>query len=267
MASGGNLAEMGRNVLRPYKCRTASRAGRFSFSRFRAVDIFVFDVALGVGVYAGLVDAGELAFYFAGVAYYQAACWDFGAFEEQGACGYYAAGADVHTIQDYCAHADQAAVLDGAAVERYRVAYRDVVAEDERVLVAHDVEDAAVLDVGAGADADVVNVTANHAAGPDAGVFADDYVADDDGGGVNVGGGGDLGVLAAVGADVGLAGGFYGTSRNGIGGWVLVRHCTLAPLVFFVSVASKGFSFPVSLLDATLMRRLVSAGSKELKFT
>ena len=68
----------------------------------------------------------------------------------------------------------------------------DVVAEDERVLVAHDVEDAAVLNVGARADADVVDVAANHGAGPDAGVFADDDVADDDGGGVNVGGGGDL---------------------------------------------------------------------------
>jgi hypothetical protein len=35
--------------------------------------------------------------------------------------------------------------------------------------------------------------------------------------------------------------------------------------VFFVSVASKGFSVPVSCLESTLMRWLTSAHSKELK--
>src|SRR5713101_2519947 len=69
------------------------------------------------------------------------------------------------------------------------------------MLVAHYVEDAAVLDVGAGADADVVDVAADYGAGPDAGVWADDDVADDYGGGVNVGGCGDFGALAAVGSD------------------------------------------------------------------
>ena len=81
----------------------------------------------------------------------------------------------------------------------------DVVAEEERKFVAHDVEDAAVLNIGAGADADVVHVAADDGAGPDAGVGTDDDVADDDGGGVNVGGYGDFGPLAAVGADVGLS--------------------------------------------------------------
>src|SRR5580658_9451141 len=111
----------------------------------------------------------------------------------------------MHSVEDDCAHADQAARLDGASVERDGVADGDVVAEDERVLVAHHVQNAAVLNVGASADADVVDVAANHGAGPDAGVFANDDVADDDRGGVNIGGGGDLGVLAAVGANVRLA--------------------------------------------------------------
>ena len=35
--------------------------------------------------------------------------------------------------------------------------------------------------------------------------IADDHVADDNGGGVNIGGGGDLRALAAIGANVGLA--------------------------------------------------------------
>src|SRR6266849_9802952 len=69
------------------------------------------------------------------------------------------------------------------------------------MFVAHYVEDAAVLNVGAGADADVVHVAADYGAGPDAGVWADDYVADDYGGGVNIGGCGDLGALAAVGSN------------------------------------------------------------------
>ncbi len=123
------------------------------------------------------------------MAYYQAAGGDFGSFQEERAGGYDAAGADAHAVQnDRHPSRCEAARFDGAAVQGDGVADGDVVAEDERVLVAHDVEDAAVLNVGAGADADVVDVAADYGAGPDAGVFADDYVADDDGGGVDIGG-------------------------------------------------------------------------------
>jgi hypothetical protein len=90
-------------------------------------------------------------------------------------------------------------------VQRDAVADGDIVAEEEGIFVAHYVEDAAVLNIGARADADVVDVAADDGAGPDAGVGADDDVANDDGGGVNVSGCGDLGPLAAVGADVGLS--------------------------------------------------------------
>src|SRR5712692_10170499 len=135
------------------------------------------------------------------MAYYQAVGRDFGALEEQGAGGHDAASADFHAVEDDCAHADQAAGLDGAAVQGDAVADGDIVAEEERIFVAHDVEDAAVLNVGAGADADVVHVATHYGAGPDAGVGADDDVADDDGGGVNVGGCGDFGPLAAVGSN------------------------------------------------------------------
>ncbi len=176
-----------------------------SLKGFLTVDVFVFDVALGVGVDSGLVDGGQGPLDLAGVAYYQAAGRDFGALEEQGAGGYDAAGADFYSVEDDGTHADEAAGLDGAAVQGDAVADGDVVAEEQRVFVAHYVEDAAVLDVGAGADADVVHVAAHNGAGPDAGVGADDNIADDDGGGVNVGGCGDLGPLTAVGADVGLS--------------------------------------------------------------
>src|SRR5690242_17101020 len=171
---------------------------------FLAINIFVLDVAGGVGVDGGLVDAGELAFDFAGVANHEAAGRNFCAFEKERAGGDDAASADVHAVQNDRAHADEAARLDDAAVQRAAVADGDVIAKDEGVLVAHDVEHAAVLNVGARADADVVDVAANHGTGPNAGVVADDDVTDDDGGGVNVGGGGDLRAFAAIGANVRL---------------------------------------------------------------
>src|SRR5579859_609911 len=241
---------------------SASLATRHFFQ----INILVFDVALGVGVDAGLVDAGEGALDFAGVADDQAAGRDFGAFEKERACGYDAAGADVRAVQNDRAHADEAARLDGAAVEGDGVADGHVVAEDQRVLVAHDVQDAAVLDVGARAYANVVHVATNHGAGPHAGVFADDHVADDDGGGVNIGGRGDLRALAAIRANVGLAAQHKRAAR-GVRAGVLTRHCTLATPLFFVSVASKRLSCPVNPLDATLVRFPSNTDSKGLKFT
>jgi hypothetical protein len=86
-------------------------------------------------------------------------------------------------------------------VEDDAVADGDRVAEDQRVRIAHDVEDGAVLDIGARADADEVDVAADYGAGPDAGVGADRDVADDDGLRVNVGGGGDLRPAATKTAD------------------------------------------------------------------
>src|SRR6266852_9469611 len=172
---------------------------------FLAVDVFVFDVALGVGVDGGLIDRGQGTLDLAGMAYYQAAGRNFGALEKQRAGGHDAASADFHAVEYDGAHADEATRLDGAAVQGDAVADGDVVAEEEGIFVAHYVEDAAVLNIGARADADVVHVAAHDGAGPDAGVGADDHVADDDGGGVDVGGCGDLGPLAAVRSNVGLS--------------------------------------------------------------
>src|SRR6266446_8086955 len=71
---------------------------RRSRNGFLAVDVFVFDVALGVGVDGGLVDGGQGALDFAGLAYYQAAGGDFGSLQKQGAGGYDAAGADFYAV-------------------------------------------------------------------------------------------------------------------------------------------------------------------------
>jgi hypothetical protein len=54
------------------------------------------------------------------------------------------------------------------------------------------VEDAVVLNVGIVADADLVNVAAEDGVHPDAGVFAEDDVADELGGFVDIAGVGEL---------------------------------------------------------------------------
>src|SRR5260370_37995936 len=57
----------------------AARAGEglARIGRFLAVDVFVFDVALGVGVYGGLGCDGGGAVFFAGGAHYHAALRGF----------------------------------------------------------------------------------------------------------------------------------------------------------------------------------------------
>jgi len=111
-------------------------------------------------------------------------------------------------------------------------------------------EDAAVLDIGAGADADVVHVAADYGAGPDAGVGPDDDVADDDGGGVNIGGGSDFGPLAAVGPYIGLSTQWCGAAlpENE------ERGVLPPPPRFFVSVDSKRVQVS---LESTLVQVLI----------
>jgi hypothetical protein len=62
-------------------------------------------------------------------------------------------------------------------------------------------EDAVVLNVGIVADPDLMDVAAENGVHPDAGVFANDNVADKLGGVVNVSGFGELWSDAFVGAD------------------------------------------------------------------
>jgi len=68
-------------------------------------------------------------------------------------------------------------------------------------LFFHAVEDAVVLNVGVVADANLVDIAAEDGVHPDAGVFAEDDVADDLGGVVDVAGVRKLGRDALVGAD------------------------------------------------------------------
>src|ERR1700674_4194557 len=122
---------------------------------------------------------------------------------EQGTGGDDGAGSDDGAVEDDGAHADEAAGFDGAAVEDGVVAYGDIVANVNAVLFFHAVEHAVVLNVGVVADADLVNVAAEDGVHPDARVFAENDVADELGGVVDVAGVGELGSDAFVGADHG----------------------------------------------------------------
>lgn len=83
------------------------------------------------------------------------------------------------------------------------VADRAEIADGDGVEVSLAVEDGAVLDVGLGADVDAVDVSAEDGVDPDAGVMAEGDVADEVGGGIDVAGVGDAGVVSAEGPEHG----------------------------------------------------------------
>src|SRR5579863_1092697 len=86
-------------------------------------------------------------------------------------------------------------------MQRDRMAHGDVLAEIDAPFFFHAVEDAVVLDVGVGADADFVHVAAQDGVHPNRRVLAEDDVADDLCRVVDVAGGGDGGGRAFEGAN------------------------------------------------------------------
>jgi hypothetical protein len=81
------------------------------------------------------------------------------------------------------------------------VAHGDVVAEDQGICVAHYVKDGTVLDICARADAHEVDIAAKDGAGPHAGMFTDNDVADYHGLGIDVSSCGDLRRVTQVSAN------------------------------------------------------------------
>src|SRR5690348_9288318 len=81
----------------------------------------------------------------------------------------------------------------------------DVIAKNQRIFITHHVQYAAVLNVAARPDANVVHVAANHRTRPDARILANDHVADNNSSRVNISRSRDLRMLAAIRPDVGLA--------------------------------------------------------------
>src|SRR5690606_24094064 len=123
------------------------------------------------------------------------------------------AGADEAVLLHYGAvehdraHADQAGIGDAAGVDDRLVADGDVLADHRgepaqlgvRSVVA-DVDDGAVLDVGARAHADELDVAAHDDAGPERHVVAEHDVADQGGYGIDVDALAEGGQHAAIGA-------------------------------------------------------------------
>jgi hypothetical protein len=109
-----------------------------------------------------------------------------GMLRNYGAGGDDAALADAAIVQDGGSHADDAHILDHAAVNGGVVADGDPVAHDDRMEVALAMEDGAVLDIGVGADADGVDVTAQDGVHPHRRALTEYDVAEDLGGGVDV---------------------------------------------------------------------------------
>ena len=73
------------------------------------------------------------------------------------------------------------------------MAHGDVVAKVDAIFLLHAVQDAVVLNIGIVTNADLVDIAAEDGVHPDAGMFADDDVADELGGVVDVGSFGELG--------------------------------------------------------------------------
>jgi hypothetical protein len=87
-------------------------------------------------------------------------------------------------------------------VQRHGMSHGYIVPEHQRPLIAHDMQHATVLHVGARANANVMNIAPNNRARPHAGIFADGYVADNYRGGIDPRAGSNLRPLPAKGSNV-----------------------------------------------------------------
>jgi hypothetical protein len=162
------------------------------------------EVVAGVSADEGQVFVGYGAADFSGDSGDEGARGDDGVLGDEGTGGDDGAGPDVGVVEDYGSDADEDVVFEDAAVDGGVVADGDSLADGDGVEVALAVDDGAVLYVGAGSDADAVDVAADDGVHPDGAVLAEDYVADDLGGDVHVGGGGDGGVNTLEGTEHGV---------------------------------------------------------------
>ena len=89
-------------------------------------------------------------------------------------------------------HADQAEISDGAGVQNHAMADGDIFADYQRNAIWHfrigagDVQDAAILNIGARANTDIVHIATDHRAGPDRHVVAERDATDYHCAGVNI---------------------------------------------------------------------------------
>src|SRR5207237_10899070 len=99
-------------------------------------------------------------------------------FGDQGSSGDDRTGTDAGTIQDDRAHPDQAAVLNGATVQRNRVANGYVIAQENAEFLLHAMQDAAILNIGIMSDPDRVYVATQYGVHTDAVMLAKSNISD-----------------------------------------------------------------------------------------
>jgi len=171
--------------------------------RLSEVSFGVFQVIVGVHPDKVKVGLGEGAADLGGDTGDQRMGWDLHALRDNSAGGHNGAAADVCSVEHNRAHADKDFVLQGASVDGGVVSDSAHIADDDGVQELHSVQDGAILDVGAGADTDVMDIAADDGVHPHARVVAEDDIADELGGGVDVAGGWNRGSDVAVRADHG----------------------------------------------------------------
>jgi len=104
------------------------------------------------------------------------------AFGDESASGNKRFVGDFGVVKDDASHADQDAVTDFAAVDDGAVADGNFTADFKGRFLIGAMENSAILDVRAVADADIMHIAPNDDMVPDAAGLADYHIADDDSG-------------------------------------------------------------------------------------
>ena len=166
---------------------------RPSASGFLEINLRVIKIILRVFKDQLAVGVGEFAALFGGDAGPEGAGRNDGVLGDDRSGGDDGTLADAGVVEDGDAHADEHCVFDDAAVDGGVVADGDPVADFDAVEVALAVEDGAILHVGVCADADGVDVAAQDGVHPDRGALAENNIAEDLGGEIDIATGGDVG--------------------------------------------------------------------------
>jgi hypothetical protein len=141
---------------------------------------------LGVLEDHGAVFVAEGAADLAGDSGYEGVGRDDGLFGDDGACGDDGAFADAGVVEDGGSDTDEDGVFEDAAVDCGVVTYGYHFPDDDRVEVAHSVQHCTILHIAFRSDANRIHISANNCVHPHAGVLAENDIADDLRGGIDV---------------------------------------------------------------------------------
>ena len=121
----------------------------------------------------------ERPFHNRGNARHQRLLGDILPFSNQRARGHERVAADMRTIENARTHANQALIFDDATVQNGGVAHGHITANDQGRFLVSNVQGRVILNVGALADANRVDIPTYDHIEPDAGVFTNFNITDD----------------------------------------------------------------------------------------